>query len=134
MSSPAVPITLQFLLFLFAGWVSRRQQAVIAYLLEENRVLREQLGGRRLLLSDGQRRRLAVKGTALGRKGLSELAGIVTPDTILRWTTGICTMRWSPIHSLSRVRSWVPRRVSHGRVMAVTPGWGVRTVGELGLF
>ncbi len=79
MSSPAVPVALQFLLFLFAGWVSRRQQAVIAYLLEENRVLREQLGARRLRLSGSQRRRLAVKGRALGRKALSEIAGIVTP-------------------------------------------------------
>jgi len=78
MSSPAVPIALQFLLFLFAGWASRLQQAVIAYLLEENRVLREQRGGRRLRLSDTQRRRLAVKGKAVGRKALSELAGIVT--------------------------------------------------------
>jgi putative transposase len=79
MSSPAVPIALQFLPFLFAGWASRRQQAVIAFLLEENRVLREQLGGGRLRLSDSQRRRLAVKGRALGRKALSEIAGIVTP-------------------------------------------------------
>ena len=46
MSSLAVHIALYFLLFLFAGWANRRQQAVIAYLLEENRVLRDQLGGR----------------------------------------------------------------------------------------
>ena len=79
------PVALQFFVYLVAGWVGRRQQAVIAYLLEENAVLREQLGGRRLRLSDSQRRRLAVKGRPLGRKVLSEIAGIVTPDTILRW-------------------------------------------------
>ena len=33
-----------------AGWVNRGQQQVIEYLLEENRGLREQLGGRRLRL------------------------------------------------------------------------------------
>ncbi len=33
-----------------AGWVNRGQQQVIEYLVEENRVLREQLGGRRLRL------------------------------------------------------------------------------------
>jgi len=70
---------------MFAGWINRHQQQVIDYLLEENRVLREQLGGRRLRLTDEQRRRLAVKGKALGRKALREIAGIVTPDTILRW-------------------------------------------------
>jgi hypothetical protein len=39
---------LQFLLMVMAGWVNRLQLAVIDYLKEENRVLREQLGGRRL--------------------------------------------------------------------------------------
>ena len=40
---------------------------------------------RRILLNDAQRRRLAVKGKALGRSALRDLACIVTPDTILRW-------------------------------------------------
>ena len=76
---------LQFLLLVFSGWVNREQQAVIEYLREENRVLREQLGDRRPRLSDAQRRRLAVKAKELGRKVLAGVAGIVTPDTILRW-------------------------------------------------
>ncbi len=76
---------LQFLLLFFSGLVNREQQKVIDYLREENRVLREQLAGRRLLLTDNQRRRLAVKGKALGRKVLSEVAGIFSPDTILGW-------------------------------------------------
>jgi len=46
-------LPIQFLMLLFAGWVSRRQQDLIDYLEEENRVLREQLGGKRLLLTDG---------------------------------------------------------------------------------
>ena len=36
-------------------------------------------------LTDEQRRRLALKGQALGRRRLSDVAGVVTPDTILRW-------------------------------------------------
>jgi len=83
MQSPSA--ALQFLLLTFAGWVNRQQQDVIAYLQEENRILREQLGGRRLRLTDAQRRRLAARGNALGRKALHHVAGIVTPDTILRW-------------------------------------------------
>ena len=55
------------------------------YLLEENRVLREQLGDRRLRLTDDQRRRLAARGKVLGRSLLAKVATIVTPDTILRW-------------------------------------------------
>ena len=38
----------QFLALTFAGWVNRSQQYAIEYLKEENRVLREQLGARRL--------------------------------------------------------------------------------------
>ena len=77
--------TLQFLLLVFAGWVNRHQQDKLYYLKEENRVLRQQLGGRRIRLTDDQRRRLAIKGKVLGRKVLEELAGIVTPDTIMQW-------------------------------------------------
>ncbi len=39
----------------FAGWVNRSQQDAIEYLKEENRVLREQLGARRLRFTDDQR-------------------------------------------------------------------------------
>jgi len=76
---------LQLLLHVFAGWMSRQQVDVIDYLCEDSCVLREQLGGRRLRLTDAQRRRLAVKGKAIGRKAPHEIACIVTLDTILRW-------------------------------------------------
>ena len=46
---------------------------MIEYLQEENRVLREQIGKRRLRFTDDQRRRLAVKAKVLGRKTLAEL-------------------------------------------------------------
>jgi len=36
-------------------------------------------------LTDDQRRRLAVKGHFLGGRHLAAVAGIATPDTILRW-------------------------------------------------
>jgi putative transposase len=81
----SLPPPLAFVVLLFAGWVNRQQQAVIDYLLEENRVLRAAHGPRRLRLTDDQRRRLAVKGKVLGRHRLAGIVGIVTPDTILRW-------------------------------------------------
>jgi hypothetical protein len=37
---------LEFLLLVFAGWVNRRQLAVIDYVKEENRILREQMHDR----------------------------------------------------------------------------------------
>ena len=69
----------------FAGFVNRDQSRLIAYLLEENRIFRELQGKKRTRLTDDQRRRLAAKGKPLGRRLLDKVAGIVTPDTILRW-------------------------------------------------
>jgi len=65
------------------------------YLREENRVLKEQLGRRRLLLTDAQRRRLAVRGKAIGRRALAEVASLVTPDTILRWHRQLVAQKWT---------------------------------------
>jgi hypothetical protein len=75
----------RFVLIAVAGWMNQRQLQVIDYLREENRVLREQLGARRLRLNDDQRRRLAAKAKGLGRKLLAEVATIVTPETLLAW-------------------------------------------------
>ena len=83
MSTPIRPLTL--LVVAVAGWIQRDQQAAIVYLPEENRVLKARLRGRKLRLTDAERRRLAVKGKALGRKLLAEVAGIVTPETLLAW-------------------------------------------------
>ncbi len=67
---------LQFLILLVSGWVNRRRQDAIEYLKPENRVLREELGLRRLRLTNDQRRRLAVRGTALGRNLLMAVADV----------------------------------------------------------
>jgi hypothetical protein len=80
-----MPLPLQCLVFLVAGWVSRHQQETIEYLQEENRVLREQLSGKRLRFTDAQRRRLARPAKAIGRRRLLEISTLVTPDTLLRW-------------------------------------------------
>src|SRR5580700_8706823 len=75
----------RFVLVAVAGWMNQRQPQIIDYLLEENRVLREQLGGQRVRLNDDQRPRLAAKAKGLGRKILAEVATIVTPETLLAW-------------------------------------------------
>jgi len=73
------------MLMALAGWWSDQRQEAVVYLIEENRILRAQLRGRRLRLTAEDRRRLARCGHRLGRRLLGELATIVTPDTILRW-------------------------------------------------
>jgi putative transposase len=85
-----------WLIFLagFAGWLNRQQQQVNEYLLAEDQVWREKFGKRRILLTDDQRRRLAVKGKVLGRKLLEEVATLVTPDTILRWHRLLVAKKW----------------------------------------
>lgn len=84
----------QLFLVVLAGWVNRRQENAIEYLLTENRVLRQKLGKKRILLDDNQRRRLALKGKILGRKVLEQIASIVTPDTILRWHRELVARHW----------------------------------------
>jgi hypothetical protein len=58
---PRVLDPFRFVLVAVAGWMNQRQLQVIDYLREQNRVLREQLGGRRVRLDDNQRRRLAER-------------------------------------------------------------------------
>ena len=58
----------QLYLVIVAGWIHCQQQEVIEYLRTENQILKEKLDTKRILLSDDQRRRLAVKGKILGRK------------------------------------------------------------------
>ena len=81
-----MPPALQFLVLTFAGWVNRHQDDLIAYLREENRVLREHLGPRSLRLDrcPTPSTRRARPATRTGRVWM-QVAGIVTPDTILRW-------------------------------------------------
>jgi hypothetical protein len=84
----------QFVLAFFAGWVNRSQQALIDYLQTENEIYREKLGGKRIRFTDDQRRRLAVKAKALGRKALSKIDCIVTPDTLFRWYHNLIAQKY----------------------------------------
>ena len=85
---------LQLLLMMFAGWVNRQQLEVIEYLQEENRLLKERLGDRPIHFTDAERRRLARRAKRLGRKVLSELKTLVTPDTLMRWYRELVCAKW----------------------------------------
>ena len=96
----------QFLLLVLAGWVNRQQQDVIDYQQEENRVLRAGLRGKRLSLSDDERRRLAVKAQALGREALAQIASVATraPNLIGLRSAGHAPQKVSPA-LIARFRS-----------------------------
>ena len=83
------------LVITLAGWLNRHQQAVIDYLIEENRVLKEQLGGRWLRFTDEQRIRLAVKAKVLSRRLLDDIETLVTPDTLLAWHRKLVAKKWT---------------------------------------
>jgi len=51
---------------MLCGWLQREHEDVIAFLREEDRVLKARLEGRRLRLDEGERRRLAELATAWG--------------------------------------------------------------------
>src|SRR6516225_3116824 len=75
----------RLLLISLAGWLNQRQQDVIDYLQEENRVLREQLGGKRLRFSDDQPlawvKSLSRLALASGRS--QSLVKWLQPDSVL---------------------------------------------------
>src|SRR5450631_144669 len=116
----------KLLLLVFAGWVNRRQLDVIEYLKEENRVLRERLGERRICFTDAERRRLARKAHALGRKVLNELETLVTPDTLLRWYRELVPSKWNYSHRRGPGRPRVMKTIIDLtlRMAHENPSWG----------
>lgn len=122
MSGPQI----QFLMLIFAGWVNRSQLEVIAYLQAENRVLREQLGNKRLLLTNAQRRRLAMKARLVGRRGLSEIETLVTPGTLLRWYRTLIAKKYdgSAFRRPGRPKTANEIEKLIVRMARDNPGWG----------
>ena len=116
---------LRLLLLTLIGWLDHREREALAYLIEENRLLRRQIGGRRLRLTDDDRRRLAIRAHRLGRQALREVATIVTPDTLLRWHRQLVARKWTYTRSrtsrsgvLAEIRQLVLRMAEEN------PKWG----------
>jgi hypothetical protein len=127
---------LHFLILTVAGWLQRRREVYIAYLLAENAVYREHFAKRGLRLTDAQRRRLAVKGKALGRAGLARIATIGTPDTILRWYRQLVAKKYDGARKRGpgRPRTRVDIAALIVRMANENPRWGyTRIRGALGV-
>src|SRR6516162_3539027 len=104
----------RLLLISLAGWLNQRQQGVIDYLQEENRILREQLGDKRRRFNDDQRRQLAVQAKKRGWRRLQEVTPIVTPATLLAWHRRLIARKYEGQQrgpGCPRTREEIQRRV-----------------------
>src|SRR5438105_10804814 len=122
---------LHVLIAMVAGWIQRHQQQMITYLVEENRVLKAHLGGRRLRLTDTERRRLAALAHPLGRKRLKEVATLATPETLLRWYRHLIAQKFDG--STRRTQLGRPPVAEEVERLAVqmaeeNPTWGYRRI------
>ncbi len=123
-----IPQPLELMLIALVGWVSHRQQLMIQFQNDQIEALLKKLGKKRILLSDDQRRVLAVKGKVLGRKALHELTTIVTPDTILRWHRELVARKWDYSDKRKSVGRPRLRQVIVDLVLRLAnenPTWGV---------
>jgi hypothetical protein len=99
--------------------------------MEENRVLRRQLGEQRIQFTDADRRRLAVRRYRPGRQFLLQIATIVTPDTILRWHRQLIVRKWSyPTKRAGRQSVLAEIRRLVVRMAEENPTWGYTDPGR----
>jgi putative transposase len=122
---------LHVLIAMVAGWIQRHQQQVITYLQEENRILKAQLGGRRLRLTDTERRRLAALAHQLGPTRLQEVATIATPETLLRWYHRLIAQKFDGSHDrrhLGRPRVAAEIEQLVVRMAEENATWGYRRI------
>ena len=106
-------------------WANREQAAIIDYLREENRVLRDRLGPRRLRFTDAERRRLAAKAKLVCRRVLREIGSLVTPDTLLRWHRQLVARKYDGSQRITG-RPPVPAEIAKRvvRMAKENPSWG----------
>jgi transposase InsO family protein len=111
---------------MFAGWANRHQLDVIEYLQEENRVLKERLDGRRIRFTDAERRRLARKAQALGRRVLNQIETLNDTDTLLRWYRELVASKWDYSHRRGPGRPRLMRTIADliVRMALENPSWG----------
>src|SRR4051812_11034510 len=120
----------RFVVTALSGWMNDRQLLLIDYLREENRVLREQLGEKRLRFTDDQRRRLAAKAKGLGRKVLVELGTIVTPETLLAWHRRLIAQKYDGSKKRGPGRPQTPGKIENLVVQMAKENrtWGYRRI------
>jgi putative transposase len=116
---------MRFQLICLAGWMNRNQQLAIQYLREEVRVLKEQLGPKRVRFTDEQRARLARKAKKIQFGNLKEIASIVTPQTLLVWHRRLVARKYdSSAKRIGRPRTKISISDSIVRFAQENRTWG----------
>jgi hypothetical protein len=103
----------------------------MSYLLEDNRILKAKLKGKRIELTDSERRRLAVLAHPIDRKQLKDISTIATPDTLLRWYRRLVVQppNRKPLgKSLGRPRVAMAIEQLVVRLANENPRWGYRRI------
>ena len=120
-----------FLIAWFATKLNCHQGYVIAYLREENRILKAKLKGKKIQLTDAERRRLAVLAHLIDRKRLKDVSTIATPDTLQRWYRRLVVQ--APSRTPRDKRLGRPRVAAEIEQLVVrmaheNPRWGYRRI------
>jgi len=121
-----------FIVVAIAGWMNRQQQ-VIDYLREENRILREKLGRKRIILNESQKLRLATAAMKLGKDLLQQWGTLFSPATLLRWHRWFVARKYDG----SGKRGPAPKKANSIRKLVLqmaeeNPSWGYGHIhGEL---
>jgi hypothetical protein len=122
-----------FFMVAIAGWMNRRQQEAIEYLRVENRILREKLGHKRIILNVSQKRQLALAAFKLPRDLLRQCGTLFSPETILKWHRLLIARKYDG----SGKRGPKPKKANSVRKLVKqmseeNPSWGYgRICGEL---
>jgi transposase InsO family protein len=118
-----------------AGWMNRQQQDAISFLKEENRILREKLGHKRIILNVAQKRRLAAAAARLPRELLRQIGTLFSPDTLLKWNRWLIARKYDGSGTKKRGPAPTKQRMIRDlvlRMVAENPQWGYgRIYGEL---
>ena len=126
-----LPLTLQFIIAMIAYTTNERMARRIDYLMEEVRVLREvyteATGRKRILFTDEQRHRLAIKGKVLTPEEREGCCQIVHPTTILAWFRKFCAQKYDGF--AQRRKPGRPRKSNAIRELVIrlareNLGWG----------
>ena len=127
---------LTFFAVALAGWMNRQQQDVIEFLREENRVLREKLGQKRLILNESQKRRLATAAMKLGKDLLRQFGTLFSPSTLLKWHRWLVARKYDSSDRRGK-RGPAPTKANMIRKLVLemaeaNPSWGYGHIhGEL---
>jgi len=125
----------RFFLVAIAGWMNPQQQEAIAYRRTENRVLRENLGQKRILLNVSQKRRLAAAAARLPRQLLREVGTLFSPDTLLKWHRWLIARKYDGSAARRPGPAPTKQRMIRDLVLRMAEenaGWGYgRMYGEL---